>query len=196
MFHHHILSRNDNELIKKVYTKQKEDSIKGDWFQTLKNDFKFIGEEINDQKIMKMTKTEYQNYIQVKIEAASFQYYLSLKEKSKKKMHELKYDKLRTQDYLTSSQFSQKEINLLFALRSKSYPAKMNFKKMNRGNPKCGFHCYEDETQLHIFENCEPLKKKINLKINMKLENIYGTIEQQKKAISIFLRIDTARKDM
>ena len=94
-------------------------------------------------------------------------------------MHELKYDKLRTQDYLTSSQFSQKEINLLFALRSKSYQAKMNFKKMNRGNLKCGFNCNEDETQLQIFENCVPSKKKINLNINMKFENIYGTIEQQ-----------------
>ena len=85
MFHHHILSRTDNELIKKVYIKQKEESIKGDWFQTLQIYFKFIGEEINDQQIMKMTKTEYKKYIQVMIEAAAFHYYPSLKEKKKEK---------------------------------------------------------------------------------------------------------------
>ena len=48
MFHHHILTREDNETIKKVYSKQKESHIKGDWFRMLISDFEFIEEEINE----------------------------------------------------------------------------------------------------------------------------------------------------
>ena len=56
MLHHHNLTRGDHELIKKVDLKQKEDSIRGDWFQTLQNNFSFIGEEIYDQKVLNMSK--------------------------------------------------------------------------------------------------------------------------------------------
>ena len=94
MFHHHILTRGNHELIKKVYLKQKEDSLRGDWFQTLQKDFSFIGEELDDQKVSSMSKYQYKIYIQKKIEKASFQYYLTLKNKSKKKLNELAYDKL------------------------------------------------------------------------------------------------------
>ena len=53
MFHQHLLTRNNQELIKKVYLKQKEASIKGDWFRSLQNDFTFIGDEMDDQRSYK-----------------------------------------------------------------------------------------------------------------------------------------------
>ena len=196
MYHHHILSRNDEELIKKVYIKQKEDSIKGDWIRTLQSDFKFIGEEINAQNIVRMSQDEYRSFIQKKIEQASFLYYLSLKEKCRKKLQNFKYDRLRTQDYLTNGQFSQEEINLLFALRSKSYPAKMNYRKMNRGDLKCILKCDQLETQSHIFENCTPIHNKLNIISTMKIDYIYGSVSQQKEAISVFIRIDNMRNLM
>jgi hypothetical protein len=42
MYHHHILSRGEEETIQKIYRKQSEDPLKGDWFELLKQDFKFI----------------------------------------------------------------------------------------------------------------------------------------------------------
>ena len=36
MYHHHLVTRPNHELINKVYLKQKEDSLKGDWFRSLK----------------------------------------------------------------------------------------------------------------------------------------------------------------
>ena len=196
MFHHHLLTRDNQELIKKVYLKQKEESIKGDWFRTLQSDFNFIGDEIDDQKIEKMSKQEYKSYLQKKISKASFKYYIGLKEKAKKKLNNIKYDKFATQEYMTSGHFCQEEINLLFALRSKTYAAKMNFKKMNRGDLKCIFKCNENETQSHIFENCQPIRKRLNIKSSLKIDNIYGSMTQQKEAIKIFLQIDNMRKHM
>ena len=42
LYHHHILTREDGETIKKVYMKQKEESFKGDWFKLLEKDFKLL----------------------------------------------------------------------------------------------------------------------------------------------------------
>ena len=67
---------------------------------------------------------------------------------------------------------------------------------MNKGDLKCSFNCDENETQVHVFENCQPIKKKLNLKTSVKLDSIYGTVSEQKSAVSILLRIDMIRKQM
>ena len=52
----HILTRNENETIKKVYLKQMQTHCKGDWYRTLLEDFDFIKEEKNDEEIVKTNK--------------------------------------------------------------------------------------------------------------------------------------------
>ena len=59
VFHHHLVLRTNNKLNKKVNLKQKERSLKGDWFRTLQDDFIFIGEEIDDEKIVSFSKGQY-----------------------------------------------------------------------------------------------------------------------------------------
>ena len=49
---------------------------------------------------------------------------------SKKKMKNLVYKELKIQAYLSHSSFTLKEKQLLFALRSYSYKAKTNLKKI------------------------------------------------------------------
>ena len=39
IYHHHILNREKGETIHKIYLKQKEEAIKGDWIQLLQKDF-------------------------------------------------------------------------------------------------------------------------------------------------------------
>ena len=67
---------------------------------------------------------------------------------------------------------------------------------MNRGDLQCIFKCNESETQSHIFENCQPIRKRLNIKSSLKIDNIYGSMTQQKEAIKIFLQIDNIRKHM
>ena len=40
--------------------KQKEDTFKGDWYETLMTDFAFMKEEIDDEIISKISKEQYQ----------------------------------------------------------------------------------------------------------------------------------------
>ena len=76
LYHHHFVTRTNNELIKKVYLKQKHCSLKGDWFRTLQEDFVFIGEEIDDEKIVLFSKEQYKSCIKEKVMKSAFQSYL------------------------------------------------------------------------------------------------------------------------
>ena len=58
MFHHNILSRNEDETIKKIYRKQKEGYVKGDWYQLLEGDFSFKGVEMKEDYISRVPKDQ------------------------------------------------------------------------------------------------------------------------------------------
>ena len=196
MFHHHILTRDDNEMIKKVYMSQKENYLKGDWLRMLMKDLDFIQEQIDEENIRSTPKEIYRKYIKNKVIKGAFEMYMQLKEKSKKKMKYLKYEGLSIQPYLTMNQFSLGEKQLLFSLRSHCYNAKNNFRKMNRGNLKCSLKCNSDESQDHIFQSCTPILEKLDVKEIPPLSNIFGTPEEQKTAIKVFCQIDSVRKQL
>ena len=69
----------------------------------------------------------------------------------------------------------------------------MNFPKMNRGNLKCVFLCDQQETQVHIFEDCQPIRDKLDVIPRMRLTYIYGTLDEQLEAILIFEKINDMR---
>ena len=196
MYHHHILGRDDCEIIKKVYLKQKEKSCKGDWIHLLREDFAFIEEDICDEIIKNTPKDIYKLWVRKKVERAAFSNYLNLKEDSKKKLKDLHYEKLQIQPYLLSSQLTFKQKQLLYSLRSKCYPARMNFKKLNKGNLRCRFKCDSEETQDHIFENCGPIQARISYPVNVNLNQIFGSLDDQHKVINCLTTIDHVRKLM
>ena len=73
MYHHHILSRGEEETIHKIYTKQREDPLKGDWFELLQK------VEMNEKEITKTPKIEYKKQIKKSVEKAALQYMLNEK---------------------------------------------------------------------------------------------------------------------
>ena len=62
---------------------------------------------------------------------------------------------------------------------------------MNKGNLKCNMKCDAIETQIHIFDHCEPVKSRLNLTETPTLNIIYGSPSEQKSAVE--LREDHAR---
>ena len=196
MYHHHILTREDNETIKKVFMKQKESHLRGDWYKLIISDFEFIEEEIDEDFIKSIQKEDYREYINSKIKAGAYKYYMKLKEKSKKKLKNLKYEEISIQQYLTKEYFSFEEKKLLFSLRSQCYDARLNFRKLNKRNLKCRLNCHYEESQSHIFQSCQPILDKLGLKEAPNLIHIYGTPIEQKNAIKIFIQIDLMRKEL
>jgi hypothetical protein len=109
-------------------------------------------------------------------------------------MKDLHYQKLEMQSYMKNGSFNQEEIKLLFSLRSKSYPAKINYKKMNKGNLKCTFYCNSDETQEHIFQHCQPIQSRISYPVIVNLKDIYGSVDDQLSIIKNLTEVDRIRR--
>jgi hypothetical protein len=193
MYHYHLVTRDDEETIKKVYLKQKESHIKGDWYRTLQKDFAFIEQEMNDEQIKQYSICQYKKMIKTKVENAAFKMY---QEKKGHKMEELKYDALNKQEYLMNPKFGKDEIKVMSLLRSKCHPAKKNFRKMYKQNPMCTFQCNTLETQTHILEECKPIRAKVKSTQQIKLQNIYGTVEEQTEIIETIMEIENARKEI
>ena len=129
MYHHHILNLDENETVKKIYNKQKEKTSKGDWYDLLLKNFKFIDKDLNEIEIKEMSKEDYQKTVKELVEKAAMKYFLEEK-KSHSKLEEVFYDKLKVQPYLTDRRFSTEERKLLVLLRSRCFSAKTNFKKL------------------------------------------------------------------
>ena len=95
------------------------------------------------------------------------------------------------QPYLRSTLLSTKEKQTLFALRSRSLPLKANQKSMFKDNLICricqDMQSKEDED--HIFFHCDRLLGNISRPTNIKLEDIFGTIDKQVPAIKFFMKI-------
>ena len=67
---------------------------------------------------------------------------------------------------------------------------------MNRGDLNCIFQCNTPETQVHIFEDCQPIRNMLSFHPDKKIKAIFGTMSQQKEVISTFIQIDAVRKQM
>ena len=146
MFHHNILSRDHNETIHKIYTKQREEYTKRDWYQLLIKDFDFIGIDMNEDDIKRTSKEDYKNKMLNLIKNADFKYFMQQKE-THKKLDQVEYTELKIQAYLKSRLLSNKEKKLLYLVRSRCYDVKYNFKKMNKNDIQCRFGCLTPEDQ-------------------------------------------------
>ena len=54
---------------------------------------------------------------------------------------------------------------------------------MHKGDFKCIFHCNMEETKYRVFEYCQPIRLESNIFCSMKLDAIYGTLNEQLEAI-------------
>ena len=102
MYHRDIVSRNDTELVKKIYMAQKENPMKYEWIKLLEKDFELIGETADDSKIKLMKKKKYKKIIKEKVTKAAFES-LQAKKNSHSKVKNIIYDKLKPQTYINKT---------------------------------------------------------------------------------------------
>ena len=157
LYHHHILTRDKNETISKIYYKQKEENCKGDWFQSLKKDFEFIKRDMDESKIADTPKSLYKKEIWSLVRKSAFEYLMKLKS-THTKLDKVTYTQLKLQAYLTSSLITQKQKELLYLMRANCYNVKCNFKKLYRNNLACVLGCQQSEDQYHAFTQCQPIR--------------------------------------
>ena len=195
MFHHNILSRDHNETIHKIYTKQREEYTKRDWYQLLIKDFDFIGIDMNEDDIKRTSKEDYKNKMLNLIKNAGFKYFMQQKE-THKKLDQVEYTELKIQAYLKSRLLSNKEKKLLYLLRSRCYDVKYNFKRMHKNDIQCRFGCLTPEDQNHALLECQPLNTKHKQIKNIEYSSIFSSLSKQLEAIKFFKYVDQWREHM
>jgi hypothetical protein len=146
-----IIDRAENELIKKVYNAQKQNSVRGDFVRLVQKDWDQLGIHMNETHIAIMSKAEYKRYIKSNVRAAAFKD-LKMKQATLTKINNIQYEKLQIQDYLISGELTNKEANTIAAIRSKCVRGiKSNFKKMFK-DTMCPLKCGQEDSQKHLLE--------------------------------------------
>ena len=80
-----LLKRHDSEITKKVYEAMKENPLKCDWIELIKEDLKLVGcEQMSDDVIKSMTKIEFKNIIKKRLRVHATNKLESLKQTHKK----------------------------------------------------------------------------------------------------------------
>ena len=172
MFLHYLLSRNENELIFKVFSVQKENPIKNDWCSQVMKDLKEFGLDYLDfGDIQKMKKEHFKKLVKEKIKDVTLKYLLEGNHE-KIKLKNLKYYQLELQPYLKCQEISTRRKKILFKFRSKMINVGHNF-----GNRVCCPLCKtEDDTQEHMMK-CLVIKLKSQEVFHMteKFEDVFGS---------------------
>ena len=183
MYLWHVLSRDESELIRRVYDTQKVTNNTGDWYGMIAKDKQELGIHCLIQDV---SKEWFKNFVKEKVKINFLQHLENLKSKHSKSTN-LKCDDLKTAEYITSPRFSLIEKQLLFKLRSRTLDVKENFRNKDK-DPWCISCGLARETQSHLLECPEILKKLGYLADkNTKYEEnfIYGSLEEQEIIINI-----------
>ena len=191
-----ILQRSDNELIKQVYTCQKNSPSPGNWCTLVKGDFEAIGVEINEAQIASTSPQDFKKFIKEKVRNSAFMYLEEIKS-GHSKVRENKYCSFqKPQQYLTSKLFSDKQCALIFALKSKTVRGKKdNFRNMYSDNTLCPICEQSIDSQNHVVQ-CKVLQDIIPLTNQVNLSDIEESLEQQKGFIQIYEKYLALRDEL
>ena len=96
MYLHNILSRNSDELVKRVFHDQKNNPTEGDFICLVKSDLEYIEEPYNEQNIASMNKSQFKIHIKKKLNQAVFNS-LKVLQNTHSKVRDVKYFKFKIQ---------------------------------------------------------------------------------------------------
>ena len=105
MYLWHILSRNENELIRRTYQTQSMSSVQGDWIRLVNDDKAELGIRLTDYEIQRFSKNSFKRFVKGKVTANFLKKQNTLKEKHSKSQ-KINCSKLNVADYLQSPDLS------------------------------------------------------------------------------------------
>ena len=192
---HTILKRNTDELTKKVYLCQKSSPLPGDWCQLVTEDFRNIDLHMTDDHIEKMHISEYKKIIKERTHDAAFKELQAMKEGHSKVSDNVYKDFKNIQPYFKNKNISNRQISIMFSLRSKTVRnIRTNFPKMY-SSVLCPLCKTYDDTQEHVLL-CKVLQHILPLKSHIVYEHIKGTLEQQTEFLKTYEKYLNIRDEL
>ena len=189
LYFQNIITRTDQELIKRVYIAQKTDPVKGDWINYLKDDFEYLGEEVNEEEAMATPRSEYKKLIKDRVRQKVFEDLKAI-QSSHSKVKDIFYDTFKIQEYMKNHILTNHEISLLFSLRSRTMRSVVN----NFGrNINCSLGCSKPENQEHWL-SCG--KTASNKNTDIVYSDIFGSLTQQTNVVKLFAQLEEERMEL
>ena len=191
MYYWTLLRKSESELVKRVFSALKQFSTKNDWYQQVRAEMTECGINCSDEEIAAMSKYKFKKLVDKKIKEKSSQYLMEMQVKHKKS--KLLHQSSDMKEYLTCENLSIREKQLLFKLRTMTTPNKTNFKGKYLNDISCSL-CKDanSEENLQHLLNCSYLLRDADLRKEsktIKLEHIFGNLDQQVKAVKIWSKI-------
>ena len=118
MYLHNILKHPKDHLIRKIYKTQNINPNKGDFVQLVKEDFNYIGMNLDEEEISTQCKNTYKRNIKTKLRENVFRDLKNI-QRNHQKIKDITYNKFDMQMYMKTHTLKNQEVTLLFSLRSK-----------------------------------------------------------------------------
>ena len=190
---HTIVTRNSCELTKKVYTSQKEEPLKGDWYHLIIETKNLLDFEMDDQEIEAQSSSQFKAIVKKHVRSAAFKSLLMIKS-GHTKGNSIEYKSFNIQPYLESTYLSHDERTTLFNMRAESINGfKGCFSSMYE-DTKCVFGCQAEDTFNHWYL-CKVINKYTQA-TDINIDAIYQDIHQQKEAVQKFIIREKIRSDL
>ena len=195
MYLHTILKRDKEELIRKVYSAQKEDPLKGDYCKYVSEDLELLELKITDSEIENMSRYQLKQMVKKSARAAAFKYLMKMKAE-KSKLDDMQYDSFQLQPYLQSPLFTAEQASLLLALRTRTVRGiRSDFGEMfpEKGCPLPG--CEEQDSLQHL-QDCVVLRDLVPEKEGeARYKLVFSKdLQEQKEATDLYHQLLEARQ--
>ena len=186
MYWWHIQNLDESKMLNKFLIAQKNNPVKNDWILQVEKDKKELQINVCDEKLLKMSKGVFKNYIKKKVKSAALEHLTKLKSKHTK-VRFIKSDDLKCSPYLINSKFTTSEAKILFKFRTHMYSVKENFENIYQ-NMLCDLCCASKCSQSHLFQ-CPIIKAK-----GMEYKFIFGNIREMKQVAQVLEKICNIRE--
>ena len=146
MYLHHILTRNDDALISRVFWAQVGRPGKGDWCQVVREDLNDIGlSQLSFEDIPTKSTEELKKLVEDHVKSTVFTE-LQLEKTKLSKIASMEYKRLELQPYLTDQTLSVRLKCLTFRWRTRMVNVGWNYGRKE----KCPICLNDDDTQSHL----------------------------------------------
>ena len=180
MYLHTILRRPDTELTKQFYGVQKTICTKGDWFGIVMKDRKELNISHTDNDIATMSQDMFRTLVKKSIERKALTYLNSLAMGHSKSVDLVK-TRFERESYFEDNNFSKSEVELLFALRTRTIRnIKKNFASQFSNNMDCQLCCLHEDSQEHLLQ-CSELVTRVKIPTDIHYSDVFKGSEKQLK---------------
>ena len=182
-----IINKPENELVKQILKTQQISPVRNDWCNTVSNDLQMLDIDIDEEKIAAMKKSKFKSLVLGRIKQAAAEFLADCQNKHSKSAN-LKVNS-DMQRYLLSHDLTTQEKQILFSLRTRTFPCKANYSNQYF-SLKCDF-CGKIDDQEHLLQCVSP--SEIDTSVSQ-YKDIFGTLTQQIRIAKIMKRIADKRK--